>query len=127
MVSIFIIGIFSSIIVIYLATMQSDKINSNTTKDDTVSDRRLFKRIPFRTRVKYGLFDPNFSGHTLNISEDGFAVESRHVLPPKSRIVVNLHTGSRVIVLDGVIVWVSPTLSRFPSTMGIKFLHTLTI
>lgn len=91
-------------------------------------NRRLSKRIPFNKRIRYGLFEPNHLGYTLNISEGGIGIESDTVFPPKSRVVVYLYGNgvelenderNKVLLLEGIVTWVYFTFPGIPSTMGI--------
>lgn len=87
-----------------------------------MADRRLSRRIPFRKKVKYGLPNPTFVGSTLNLSVNGIVIKAYIFLPPQSRIMIHIYVEDEIVILDGIVAWVSSTLPGIPSTMGIRFL-----
>ena len=87
-----------------------------------MANRRLSVRIPFRKRVKYGSSEPNFVGYTFNLSEGGVGIKADRVFHPQSRIIIHIYIEDEIVKLEGVVVWVSPTLPGIISAMGIKFL-----
>jgi len=85
--------------------------------------------LPFRKRVRYGYSNPNFLGYTTNISEKGIRVECHKILPPRSKISLQIYLGEvgldegameEVVTLEGEVVWVTPTLQGFLPRMGVK-------
>jgi hypothetical protein len=95
-----------------------------------MANRRLSIRVPFRKRVRYGLSNPNSSGYALNISKNGMAIESHRTFPVRSKIMIHIHIGGNtiedgrmeeVVLVEGIISWVSHTLPGIPTKMGIKF------
>lgn len=86
-----------------------------------VTNRRLSTRIPFRKRVKFGTSEPAFVGYTFNLSEGGMGIKADRVFHPLSRITVQMYIEDEIIKLEGVVVWVSPTLPGIISSMGVKF------
>lgn len=96
-----------------------------------MTNRRVTRRVPFRKRVRYGLTNPNFSGYTSNISENGIRIGSHKIFPPQAKIVIHIHMGEigieegameEIAILEGVVVWVSPTLPGVLAKMGIKLI-----
>lgn len=87
-----------------------------------MADRRLSRRIPFRKKVKYGLPNPTFVGSTLNLSVNGIVIKAYIFFPPQSRIMIHIYVEDEIVILDGIVAWVSSTLPGIPSTMGIRFL-----
>ncbi len=69
-------------------------------------------------------------GYTFNLSEDGIGVKAHRVLPPRSKILIQIHMNSdnlgesimnEIIGLEGTVAWVSSVLPGILPTMGIKF------
>jgi hypothetical protein len=87
-----------------------------------MEDRRGSRRIPFRTKVKYGSSTPNLGGYAFNLSEGGIGIKAYRVFPPQSKIAIFLYMGDEIMRLEGVVRWVSPTLPGTRSSMGIKFI-----
>jgi len=96
----------------------------------TMANRRQSARIPFRKRVEYGLSAPTFVGYTFNLSEGGIGVKAHRVLPPRSKILIQIHMSSgdlgesimnEIIRLEGTVAWVSSILPGILPTMGVKF------
>jgi hypothetical protein len=101
-----------------------------------MADKRFSNRIPFRRRVRFGSSDPEFSGYTSNISENGIRIEAHKVFPPRSKVTVYIYMSGdglensmmqEIIRLEGLVTWASPTLPRMLSKMGIKFLKNTDI
>jgi len=95
-----------------------------------MANRRQSARIPFRKRVEYGLSAPTFVGYTFNLSEGGIGVKAHRVLPPRSKILIQIHMSSgdlgesimnEIIRLEGTVAWVSSILPGILPTMGVKF------
>ncbi|MBI2487883.1 MAG: PilZ domain-containing protein [Deltaproteobacteria bacterium] len=53
-----------------------------------MSNRRRSRRVPFRTRVRYGLNNPSLLGYLSNISENGIKIEGKKVFPPGTKLVI---------------------------------------
>ena len=96
-----------------------------------MTSRRVSRRVPFRKRVRYGLTNANFSGYTSNISENGIRIESHKIFAPRTKMVIHIHMGEigieegameEIAILEGVVVWVSPTLPGVLAKMGIKLI-----
>jgi hypothetical protein len=94
-----------------------------------MSNRRRSRRVPFRKRVRYGLNNPSLLGYLSNISENGIKIEGNKVFPPGTKLVIYIYVeetsieeGSmgEVIVLEGVVAWVTPTLPGVLPKMGIE-------
>lgn len=85
-----------------------------------IQDRRHSERVPTRMKVMHGRSGPNFHGYTLNISENGFAIESYFVFPPNSEICIDLYVGHEIVKLSGIVVWEISGLNVFNSKMGIQ-------
>ena len=86
-----------------------------------MANRRQSVRIPFRKRVKYGSSEPTFVGYTFNLSEGGVGIKADRVFHPQSRIIIHIYIEDEIVRVEGVVVWVSPTLPGVISTMGVKF------
>lgn len=96
-----------------------------------MTNRRGSRRVPFRKRIRYGLTNLDFLGYTSNISEKGIRIESHKIFPPRSKMAVHIYMGEigleegameEIFILEGIVVWASPTLPGVLPTMGIKFL-----
>ncbi|MBI2487170.1 MAG: PilZ domain-containing protein [Deltaproteobacteria bacterium] len=85
-----------------------------------MKERRAKERIPRRKKVKHGLSGTNFLGYTLNISENGLAIESQFVFPCNYRIVFDLYSEIGIIKLNGHVVWSIKSTPSFLPRMGIK-------
>jgi PilZ domain-containing protein len=95
-----------------------------------MSDLRLSERIPFRTKVKYGLCDHCLEGYSFNLSEDGICIRAQRVFPSLYKILIKIPISrtnpeessmDESIRLGGTVAWVSPAFNGILSTMGIKF------
>jgi hypothetical protein len=86
-----------------------------------MEDRRRSRRIPFRTKVKYGSTIPYSGAYALNLSEGGIGIKANRVFPRESRIAIFVYTGDEIMTLEGVVRWVSSILPGIISSMGIKF------
>ncbi len=96
-----------------------------------MTNRRSSRRLPFRKRIRYGFSNPNFLGYTTNISEKGIRIESNKILAPRSKISIQIFMGEiglqegameEVVMLEGEVVWVTPTLQGFLPSMGVKLI-----
>jgi len=85
-----------------------------------MEDRRVSERIPTRMKVMHGVSGPNFLGYTLNISQNGLAIESPIVFPFNFRIYIELYIGHEIAKLDGIVVWALLDQKSIDSKMGIK-------
>lgn len=90
-----------------------------------MKNRRRGRRFPAKKKVMLGETGPQFLASTLNISKNGIAIESNRAFFPDSRVVIKLYSKSWVIMLDGVIRWIRPALSRKSYKLGIKFSHPI--
>ena len=84
-----------------------------------MKNRRRSERIAVRKRVMLEVSDSYFFAQTLNVSENGVAIKSENVFPPKSRVSLQSYTGTEIIMLEGMVVW---SLSNM---MGIKLTKTI--
>ena len=84
------------------------------------NNRRLSERIPTRLKVLHGVSGANFTGHTLNISSNGLAIQSPIIFPTNRRICIDLYIGHEATKLDGIVVWSIWDKNTFNSRMGIK-------
>jgi PilZ domain-containing protein len=87
---------------------------------DKYVDRRLSNRIPLKRKIKYGLSNPTLSGYTFNISENGVGIKTNRVLPPKSKVLVDIYMGDKVVRIEGIVARVSSILAERVSSMGIR-------
>jgi hypothetical protein len=96
-------------------------IFSDNTDGVTMIDRRSSKRFPAKKKIRFGISEPKFLAHTLNISEEGAAIVSKNVFLPDTIVIVKLYAKSWFMVLDGIITWLLPDLSTNRYKMGIRF------
>ena len=96
-----------------------------------MTNRRVSRRVPFRKRVRYGLTNLDFLGYTSNISENGIRIESHKIFPPRAKMLIHIYMGEigleegameEIVTLEGMVVWVTPTLPGVLPRMGIKLL-----
>ncbi|MGH7793055.1 MAG: PilZ domain-containing protein [Thermodesulfobacteriota bacterium] len=88
-------------------------------------NRRRSRRFPAKKKVMLGETEPRFLASTLNISKNGIAIESNRAFFPDSRVVIKLYSKSWVIMLDGVVRWICPALSKRSYKLGIKLSHPM--
>jgi hypothetical protein len=70
-------------------------------------------------KVMFGRSGPSFHGYTLNISENGFAIEAYFVFPPNSEVCSDLYVGHEIVKLSGIVVWEISYPKVFNSKVGI--------
>ena len=85
-----------------------------------IQDRRLSERIPTKMKVMHGVSGPNFLGHTLNVSQNGLAIQSPVAFPYNFRIYIELYIGNEIAKLDGIVIWALFDQNGINSKMGIK-------
>ena len=90
-----------------------------------MKNRRRSRRFPAKKKVMLGETGPQFLASTLNISKDGIAIECDRAFFPDSRVVIKLYSKSWVIMLDGVVRWIRPALSKRSYKVGIKLTHPI--
>ena len=91
--------------------------------------RRLYKRICFTEKVKFGYDKPIYSGRSINLSPDGVHIISDKALVPLSNIIINIYVKKikadntekiEIITVEGEVIWVKH-FPDAPSKMGIRF------
>ena len=94
-----------------------------------MNNRRRSRRVSFRERVRYGISNPGLLGYVSNISENGIKIEGNKVFPRGTKLVIYIYVEEtsmeeaamgEVIVTEGVVAWVSPTLPGVLPKMGVK-------
>jgi len=81
-------------------------------------ERRLSKRMPFKSQIIYA----TSVGYSFNLSEGGIEIRGKSLLPPKSKIIVNVVVNDKIEEFIGSIVWTSETMPGTSPRMGIKFI-----
>jgi len=87
-------------------------------------NQRDSKRIPFRSRVKYGTEEHLSFGYTNDLSLNGVGLYGKRVMPPKTKVKVHLEINSIPVTLNGVVVHAKSSIPGQPSRMGIRFLKS---
>ena len=85
-----------------------------------IHDRRHSERFPTKMKVVHGRSGPNFLGHTLNVSQNGLAIQSPDAFSYNFRICIELYIGHEIAKLDGIVVWALFDQNANNSKMGIK-------
>lgn len=88
-------------------------------------EKRFLKRYRKRLQVRFGVERPESLGFTEDISTEGMFIKSTHILPPGTRLKINISTHANgVINVEGVVRWakkVQPSLIHYAkSGMGVK-------
>jgi len=87
----------------------------------SIKQKRLYRRIYFTEKVKFGYDKPIYSGMSINLSPDGMNIISDKTLVPESNILIKMDAGVwGVVTVEGKVIWVS-SIPDLPSRMGIKF------
>lgn len=112
------------------AMKECKKTDRVTTRSEiTYITRRHSLRIPFNTRIKYGLIrnniykehsEPRLGGFVINLSHGGMAIEGLKALPPEALIRGNLFTGDNTYKFEGKVKW-SDMKANDKCKMGIEF------
>jgi Tfp pilus assembly protein PilZ len=91
-----------------------------------MANKRISKRIPLRSIVKYGPNNPpQNTSIIVNISETGVCIKTTKVFAPGTKLFMAFDIGARIYNATGVVVWAKkapPDLVRFVKNgMGIRF------
>ncbi|MBI2487169.1 MAG: PilZ domain-containing protein [Deltaproteobacteria bacterium] len=90
-----------------------------------MKNRRRSRRFLAKKKVMLGETEPRFLASTLNISKNGIAVESNQAFFPDSRVIVKLYSKGWVMILEGVVKWMRPDVSRTFYKIGIKLFEII--
>jgi len=95
----------------------------------TIKKRRLYRRIHFTEKVKFGYDKPIYNGRSTDLSPDGTCIISDKALVPESNIIIDIYVRitslvdaemMEVITVEGEVIWVKH-FPDTPSKMGIRF------
>ena len=103
----------------------------------SIKERRLYRRIHFAEKVKFGYDKPKYNGISTDLSPEGMSIISDKTLVPESNIIINIyvkkiidinvkkikvdHTEKlEIITVEGEVIW-GKHFPDAPSKMGIKF------
>ena len=84
-------------------------------------ERRSSERIPFRSKIKYGLYSPTSEGYSFDLSEMGIGITASKLFPRGSLIVVKVVIEDETEEFVGRVVWSSKTTPIDACIMGIQF------
>lgn len=94
-----------------------------------MSDQRDIRRIRKRLQIRFGIGEPARVAFSEDVSRTGMFIRSPHVIPPNSRIMIEimLPDGNRVD-LEGRVMWAKKVPGNLfhlvkKSGMGVRFLH----
>ena len=94
-----------------------------------MSDKRYIRRIRKRLQIRFGVDEPARVAFTEDVSMTGMFIRTPHVIPPNSRIAIEimLPDGSR-LELEGRVMWAKKVPANLfhlvkKSGMGVRFLH----
>ncbi len=95
----------------------------------SIKENRLYKRIYFTEKVKFGYDKPIYNGISTNLSPDGVCIISDKAFVSLSNIIINIYvkkikvdntTKLEIITVEGEVIWVKH-FPDAPSKMGIRF------
>lgn len=96
-----------------------------------MSDKRDIRRIRKRLQIRFGIDEPVRLAFSEDVSRTGMFIRTPHVIPPNSRITLEimLPDGNRVD-LEGRVMWAKKVPANLfhlvrKSGMGVRFLHIL--
>jgi len=71
-----------------------------------VAEKRDKRRHPRRATVKFGTDEPVRTGFTEDLSFEGMFIKSTAVLPPKTRLNIEISVPDKgVIRMEGIVMW----------------------
>ena len=94
-----------------------------------IKEERLYKRIYFTEKVKFGYDKPIHNGISTDLSPDGMCIISDKALVPESDIIIKIYVKKikvdnteklEIITVKGEVIWVKH-FPDAPSKMGIRF------
>ncbi|MDD2541200.1 MAG: PilZ domain-containing protein [Desulfuromonadaceae bacterium] len=94
-----------------------------------MADKRDIRRIKKRISIRFGIDEPVRVAYTEDISMIGMFIRSPYIIPPNSKIKVEIVLpGGTVVELEARVMWakkVPPNLFHLvkKSGMGVRFLH----
>ncbi len=95
-------------------------------------EKRGLKRFRKRLQLRFGQDSSSKVGFTSDISPQGFFIHSALVLPPQTRLQIELSPpgGAEAVLIEGRVVWakkVPPNLLRLTKGgMGVRIIRFLT-
>jgi hypothetical protein len=94
-----------------------------------MSDKRDIRRIRKRLQIRFGIDEAVRIAFTEDVSMTGMFIRTPNILPPNSRIIIEimLPDGNRV-ELEGRVMWAKKVPANLfhlvkKSGMGVRFLH----
>jgi len=97
----------------------------------SIKENRLYSRIHFTERVKFGYDKPVYNGMSVDFSPDGMNIVSDEALVSLSNIIINIYYKKinvsyaeklEIITVRGEVAWVKH-LQDAPPVMGIRFME----
>jgi len=95
----------------------------------SIKKRRLYRRIYFTEKVKFGYDKPIYNGISTNLSPDGVCIISDKAFVSLSNIIIDIYvkkikvdntTKLEIITVEGEVIWVKH-FPDAPSKVGIRF------
>jgi len=95
----------------------------------SIKKRRLYRRIYFTEKIKFGYDKPVYNGMSVDLTPDGMNIISDKALVSLSNIIINIYVMKlkvdnteklEIITVEGEVIWVKH-LPDVPSKMGIRF------
>jgi len=80
----------------------------------SIKQKRLYRRIYFTEKVKFGYDKPIYSGMSINLSPDGMNIISDKALVPLSNLIIDIYVKKikadnteklEIIRVEGEVVW----------------------
>lgn len=91
-----------------------------------MGEKRKYRRLPYRKRIRLGKDDPTFMGYASNISERGLEIEARNIYPTGTRIVISFQDENdsgkdgEEIRIQGIVKWSTRLVGSLSGNMGIE-------
>lgn len=84
-------------------------------------EKRISKRIYFKSHVRFGLQQCNLKATSFNLSETGIGVLSNKVFPIGTRLLIRIHISDYTIISEGLVARLHEDRIAAKTRMGIKF------
>ncbi len=92
------------------------------TKKCISPEKRLSKRIYFKSYVGFGLQWCNYKAMSFNLSVTGIGILSNKVFPISTRLFIRIHISNYTILCEGIVARLHEDRIKAKTRMGIKFI-----
>jgi len=89
--------------------------------DRLATHKRVSKRIPFRTRLRYGADESLSPGYSVDLSEHGMGIVGKHLYPPKSSVRIEVLMKDFSFTINAEVKHAKKFLPGQPVRMGVAF------